>query len=635
MKNIFLGLLFLCSAPVKADIVSTDANGQISVQTVRSNDLCVNNSGAGACGTMRAGIGVSGRLGVGTTDPQTLLDVAGAAQFGSGTAKSTFTAAGVLQLVSGFSASTGAFTGVLTVGGATEANGTLIVQSTSTTSGNPIANFQSQAGVSQFRFQQDGRLGVGATGVVTTYTADIQGASGSVRILDSSGGNPVLYLSSGNAGVKGTLQNNLNETFLTASGGIGFYPQGTRTDYIDGAGNFGINLTTAGITTLDVNGNAQIGSGATKSTFTTTGALTLASGAALTASGAAGNLISASSITTTSGLFGNSLAVAGSSITTAGALTLTPGAAITVAGAGGNIIGVSSITTSGGLFAGTAGIGVTVPVTTLDVGGDFQFGSGATKSTGSTTGSLTLAAGATLTSQSSSLRTITSSVTLSGSGMIIEINDTGNNPIEYFKQSGTTYGQLQTSANIFYIDSSNGNVLALNANRNGNITVGAGGGTTTISNGLTVSGGAGTTPVATFSPNLSSSTTSGTLSGTFTNTALGPCISGSTITLTLPTNVGKIMAVFNGSISNDGLNNVMVVGVLVDGAFVNGQTSTLGLVSAKEQVATDDNNMSFSAVVTGLSAATHNICLTARVSAGTGTIDSTNSIAKLAAYMLP
>lgn len=43
----------------------------------------------------------SGNVGVGTSSPQQLLDVNGAAQFGSGAAKSTFTATGALNLASG------------------------------------------------------------------------------------------------------------------------------------------------------------------------------------------------------------------------------------------------------------------------------------------------------------------------------------------------------------------------------------------------------------------------------------------------------------------------------------------------------------------------------------------------------
>lgn len=56
-------------------------------------------------------------------------------------------------------------------------------------------------------------------------------------------------------------------------------------------------------TTLDVNGNAQFGSGVTKSTFSTGGDLNLASGADVTVSGVAGYITGQSSITTTSGVF--------------------------------------------------------------------------------------------------------------------------------------------------------------------------------------------------------------------------------------------------------------------------------------------------------------------------------------------
>src|SRR6185369_4914771 len=58
-------------------------------------------------------------------------------------------------------------------------------------------------------------------------------------------------------------------------------------------------------TVLDVNGGAQIGSGVTKSTFSTAGALTLAANAALNLSGATGNIISKSSITTSGAFFGD------------------------------------------------------------------------------------------------------------------------------------------------------------------------------------------------------------------------------------------------------------------------------------------------------------------------------------------
>ncbi len=106
----------------------------------------------------------------------------------------------------------------------------------------------------------------------------------------------------------------------------------------------------------------------------------------VTVNGAGAFITSNSSITTTGGLFGNSLAVGGSSITTAGALTLTPSQAVTVSGANGNIISASSITTTGGMFANRLGLGTSNPATLLHMssgtltidgtGGALTFGKG-------------------------------------------------------------------------------------------------------------------------------------------------------------------------------------------------------------------------------------------------------------------
>lgn len=101
----------------------------------------------------------------------------------------------------------------------------------------------------------------------------------------------------------------------------------------------------------------------------------ITSSGAYTGTGVNGNVISASSITTTGGLFGTTLAVGGSSITSAGAMILTPSQALNVSGANGNIIGTSSITTTGAIY-GTVAI----------------FGAGATHSTFTATGSLAVLA---------------------------------------------------------------------------------------------------------------------------------------------------------------------------------------------------------------------------------------------------
>lgn len=146
---------------------------------------------------------------------------------------------------------------------------------------------------------------------------------------------------------------------------------------------------------------------------------------------------------------------------------------------------------------------------------------------------------------------------------------------------------------------------------------------------------AGSTWAAIFTPNLSSFTVSSALSGTYTNTTLTTCITGSTMTITLPGGVGQIFVGFNGTASVGSLNAVMGAGIIVDGGYVNGETASKGLTAPQETVATDGTNLSFSTLLTGLSAGAHNVCLSLFVSAGTGTIDSTNSVAKLWMYALP
>lgn len=113
----------------------------------------------------------------------------------------------------------------------------------------------------------------------------------------------------------------------------------------------------AGGLVIDCNLNQEyLGTGANISTFSNAGALTLASGAAVTASGANGNVVSASSITTTGSLFGNALSVGGTTINGSGAITLTASQAVTVSGVNGNIISASSITTTSGLFGKTVNV---------------------------------------------------------------------------------------------------------------------------------------------------------------------------------------------------------------------------------------------------------------------------------------
>lgn len=145
----------------------------------------------------------------------------------------------------------------------------------------------------------------------------------------------------------------------------------------------------------------------------------------------------------------------------------------------------------------------------------------------------------------------------------------------------------------------------------------------------------GTTPAAVFSPNLSSNTVTTSLSGTFSTTTLGSCYSGSTVSLNFPANIGSALVLLNLTESNSSLNASLIAGFLVDGLFVNGQSSTKGIVSPQETVATDGTNMSFAVMTTALTSGIHSFCLTLSASAGTSTIDSTGSAATFRVVMMP
>ena len=113
-------------------------------------------------------------------------------------------------------------------------------------------------------------------------------------------------------------------------------------------GNVGIGGNVAApATTLDVNGSAQFGSGATKSTFTTTGALTLAAAAPLTVSSA--TFVGVTVSTQAAG-------GAGASVTAlckvAGTFALGGGCNCAVVVAATSIISTPNVVTAGGVATG-------------------------------------------------------------------------------------------------------------------------------------------------------------------------------------------------------------------------------------------------------------------------------------------
>ena len=123
-----------------------------------------------------------------------------------------------------------------------------------------------------------------------------------------------------------------------------------------------------------------------------------------------------------------------------------------------------------------------------------------------------------------------------------------------------------------------------------------------------------------FGVSLSAVAISTPIGGGFNQTALGGCIS-STVTITLPIS-GSVEVGFKGQGSHGTLNAVVILGILQDGAYGGGGSSSVGVIDANEPVAGDDMNMSFTLPITGLSAGDHNFCLLGRVAAGEFTWDT-------------
>ncbi len=131
MKLTFL--ILLLNSMAYADIVSTDANGQISIQTGKMNDLCIN-SGSTACGTIKAGVGSSSRVGINNTSPSSALDVTGtvtATAVTAATITGTVTGASSLNVLKTGDTMTGTLTasgasGISVTYGISAASGTFI-----------------------------------------------------------------------------------------------------------------------------------------------------------------------------------------------------------------------------------------------------------------------------------------------------------------------------------------------------------------------------------------------------------------------------------------------------------------------------------------------------------------------------
>jgi hypothetical protein len=170
----------------------------------------------------------------------------------------------------------------------------------------------------------------------------------SLKIMETDNGNPAIEMGATASQGSFTMYSNGNTNIKFLGAGPAFMKNGVK---------LGLGTATPA-TGLDVEGDSQFGSGATKSTFTIAGGLFIASGSSITLSGANGFIASQSSVTA-SAFFGDGSHLTG--IVSTGSVLL---AGVTVPGALLNLstysfTGETNTFTSSKTITGAGGLGVT------------------------------------------------------------------------------------------------------------------------------------------------------------------------------------------------------------------------------------------------------------------------------------
>lgn len=369
---------------------------------------------------------------VGTLNSSLKLDVNGTAQIGPGAIKSTFTAAGSLLVPGNLGLGISAPSMQLHISGSEQSSGTIRVTGT-----------------------------------------DFTGASNAGAELYYSGG---AFLQ-GYDRTAATYQ----KVILNGSS-MEFQLQGISTGVITSGGNLGVANTNPQAT-LDVGGNAQFGLGATKSTFTAAGILLVPTkiGLKTPTPSASFEIGSPSTGSSTFQIYvGSSPAGNFSSLNVSG------NSQEVRLSASRSVVDIDTdlglfVDSNSGLFqamrirgdSGNIGINTTLPQSKLEVNGGVSWGSGAVKSTGSTTGDITMATNADLT--------------LTGSGSVL----TAPGPVN-------TIGDIKTDATTLYPNTDNADSLGKSTNRWVNAYVNG----YFVLTGFTKAQIAGTTPAAANIPGL-------------------------------------------------------------------------------------------------------------------------------------
>ena len=204
-----------------------------------------------------------GKIGLLTASPAAVLDVSGDSQFGAGAAKSTVTAGGVALLVQGH-VGTSVVIPDQTV--FTSSGGAVFVSSDSASS-TPVTRWWDNSLSEVMRVRNDGKVGIGLTN--PAYKLEVKGSGGTYARINDADNEACIVLMSDNVSENYICSPNGQATMAFSDGG-GAYMELSAGGAIEGLIIEGAVNQRPGAT-LDVNGSAQFGSGATKSTFTAAG----------------------------------------------------------------------------------------------------------------------------------------------------------------------------------------------------------------------------------------------------------------------------------------------------------------------------------------------------------------------------
>jgi hypothetical protein len=157
-----------------------------------------------------------------------------------------------------------------------------------------------------------------------------------------------------------------------------------------------------------------------------------------------------------------------------------------------------------------------------------------------------------------------------------------------------------------------------------------GGGSATVAYSITAASfygnGANLTGISSGYTHQMASATAIAADANVTNTSLGPCVSGTTITFTTGNSITRGIVFFTGDGQNSSANTYLSATAIIDngdghgGKFCSNSTSGGGLVRVKTVLAFEPYYTSFACPTELLPNTVYKICLTAAVNSGTGVV---------------